>query len=196
VTVQVVDGRSARAQRTRSAVVEALLGLLEEGHTQPTAAEIAARAGVAERTLFQHFADRDALFMAVAARQTERLTEMWVDIPRDAPFSERLAAFVDLRARVYEVVTPVRRGALLMEAHSDVVAEGVSGFRALKRREAASVFKTELSALAPGEREAAKAALGAIASWSAWEELRRHQGLSVERSRAALSRAIEGLLGG
>lgn len=175
--------------------MEALIALLEEGNTQPTAAEIAARAGVAERTLFQHFADRDALFMAISERQTERLTDMWVDIPRDAPFAQRLDAFVDLRAQVYEFVSPVRRGALLMEAHSDVVSEGVSGFRRLKRREAASVFESELSALPDDKREATKAALGAATSWSSWEELRRHQGLSVERSRAALRRTIEGLLG-
>ena len=129
MTVQEVDGRTARAQRTRAAVVEALISLLEEGRLQPTAAEIAARAGVAERTLFQHFADRDALFAAVSERQAERLTEMWVEIPRDAPFAERLDAFVDLRARVYEFVTPVRRGALLMAPQSQVVAEGVAGFR-------------------------------------------------------------------
>ena len=57
------------------------------------------------------------------------------------------------------------------------------------------MFKAELSALPAAEREATRAALGAVTSWSAWEELRRHQGLSVERSRAALRRAIEGLLG-
>jgi hypothetical protein len=42
--VQEVDGRSARAQRTRDAVVEALVALLEEGDLQPTTSSIADKA--------------------------------------------------------------------------------------------------------------------------------------------------------
>jgi TetR/AcrR family transcriptional regulator, regulator of autoinduction and epiphytic fitness len=176
-------------------VVDALIGLLEEGHVQPTTAAIAARAGVAERTIFQHFPDRDALFLAVAGRQTERLTAMWEPIARTGPFEERLDAFVEQRARILEVVTPVRRGALLMEPFSEAVCEGLAGFRKLKRREAERVFELELDRLSGRERETVVAALGAAVSWSAWEELRRHQGLSVPRARAAMRRAVAALLG-
>jgi TetR/AcrR family transcriptional regulator, regulator of autoinduction and epiphytic fitness len=195
VTVQELDGRVARAQRTRQAVVDALIGLLEDGHVQPTTAAIAARAGVAERTIFQHFSDRDALFLAVGERQTERLTAMWEQLPRTGPLEERLDAFVDQRARILEAVTPVRRGALLMEPFSEAVSEGLSGFRKLKRKEAERVFATELDALPARERDAAVAALGAAVSWAAWESLRRHQGLSVERARAAMRRTVAALLG-
>ncbi len=176
-------------------MVEALIGLLEEGDVQPTTAVIAARAGVAERTIFQHFPDRDALFLAVDARQTERLTAMWEPVARTGRFEDRLDAFVEQRARILEVVTPVRRGALLMEPFSEAVSEGLAGFRKLKRREADRVFELELDALPVRERQTTVAALGAAVSWSSWEELRRHQGLSVERARAAMRRAVAALLG-
>jgi TetR/AcrR family transcriptional regulator, regulator of autoinduction and epiphytic fitness len=176
-------------------VVEALIALLEEGDVQPTTAAIAARAGVAERTIFQHFPDRDALFLAVGERQRERLTDMWEPLARTGPFEERLDAFVDQRARILEVVTPVRRGALLMEPFSDAVSEGLGGFRKLKRREAERVFELELERLPAAERATVAAALGAAVSWSAWEELRRHQGLSVQRARSAMRRAVAALLG-
>ncbi len=193
--VQEVDGRTARAKRTREAVVDALIGLLESGDLQPTAAAIAARAGVSERTLFQHFHDRDGLFMAVAARQTERISAVWERIPSDGPFEDRVGAFVAQRSQILELATPVRRGALLMEPFSETVAEGVSAFRKLKRDEAARIFRRELAALPSGERDTARAALAAAASWSVWEELRRHQGLSVNRAQAALGLAIRRLLG-
>lgn len=195
MTVQELDGRTARAQRTREAVVSALIGLLEDGDVQPTTAAIAARAAVAERTIFQHFPDRDALFLAVGARQTERITALWKEVPRTGPLAERLDAFVAQRAGVLELATPVRRGALLMEPFSEAVSEGVAGFRKLKRTDAERVFAAELNALPKGERETVVAALGAAASWSAWEELRRHQGLSVERARAAMRRGLAALLG-
>ena len=59
------DGRTARAERTREKVVDAVLELLDGGDVRPTAERIAKRAGVSERTVFQHFADREALFGAV-----------------------------------------------------------------------------------------------------------------------------------
>ena len=136
-------------------MVDALVGLLEDGDVQPTTAAIAARAGVAERTIFQHFPDRDALFLAVAARQTERLTAMWEPLARTGPFEERLDAFVEQRAQILEVVTPVRRGALLMEPFSEAVSNGLAGFRELKRREAERVFEPELDRLSGRERETA-----------------------------------------
>ena len=193
--MQELDGRTARASRTRQAVVDALICLMEEGDVQPTTAMIAARAGVSERTLFQHFPHRDALLLAVAGRQADRIRSQWEPVPADAPFEERLHAFVEQRARILELATPVRRGALLMEPFSEAVAEGLSGFRKLKRDEAARVFRSELNALPEADRAAARAALGMAASWSAWAELRRHQGLSVGRSRAALRRAVAGSLG-
>ena len=42
------DGRTVRAERTRQALVDALLSLLDEGQLQPTAERIAVRAGVSE----------------------------------------------------------------------------------------------------------------------------------------------------
>ena len=67
------DGRTVRAERTREALVGALLALLNEGRVRPTASEIAERAGVSERSVFQHFRDREALFEAVAREQYERV---------------------------------------------------------------------------------------------------------------------------
>jgi len=37
--------------------------------------------------------------------------------------------------------------------------------------------------------------LGAAASWSTWEHLRRHQGLGVDRSRRVLARMLASSLG-
>ena len=196
MSLQELDGRLARSQRTREAVVEAIIGLMAEGELQPTAAAIAARAGVAERTIFQHFPERDALFLAVAARQADRIRSEWEPVPRSGRLEDRIDAFVSQRARILELVSPVRRGALLMEPFSEPVSEGLSGFRRLKRQEATRVFARELERLPESERAATTAALGAIASWSAWEELRRHQGLTFGEARAALRRAVAALVGG
>ena len=103
------DGRTVRAERTRQALVDSLLGLLDEGHLTPTAAAIAARAGVSERSVFQHFPDREALLEAVAREQYDRVVPTLRPIDSTLPLPERIEQFVKQRARLYEQIGGVRR---------------------------------------------------------------------------------------
>lgn len=188
------DGRAARGARTRAAIVDALLGLLDEGELRPTADEIAARAAVSPRSVFQHFPDRETLFAAAAARQGERIAAVARPLPMGAPLAERVAALAAQRRRVHEVVTPVRRAALLHEPFSDVVAGGLRHLRALGRDELERTFAPELDRLPPAERVELLAALDAAAAWPAWESLRAHQGLSPARAEAVVRRTLGALL--
>jgi TetR/AcrR family transcriptional regulator of autoinduction and epiphytic fitness len=192
---QKIDGRTARARRTREAIVDAVLGLLDAGDLRPSVEDIAARAGVSPRSIFQHFGDRETLLRAVGMRQTERVSQIVEHLPDTGPFDERLAAFVEQRARVLEFITPVRRSALLNEPFSEGIHAGLQAFRAFKRAEAERVFAPELDGLPAAEREDVVRALGAATDWNTWEALRAHQGLSVADARAVMRRTIGALLG-
>jgi TetR/AcrR family transcriptional regulator, regulator of autoinduction and epiphytic fitness len=191
---QKIDGRTARARRTREAIVDAVLGLLDAGDLRPSVEDIAARAGVSPRSIFQHFGDRETLLRAVGMRQTERVSQIVEHLPDTGPFDERLEAFVEQRARVLEFITPVRRSALLNEPFSEGSHAGLQAFRALKRAEAERVFAPELDACPAAEREEVVRALGAVTDWNTWEALRAHQGLSVADARAVMRRTIGALL--
>src|SRR4051794_23069252 len=117
-----VDGRSARADRTRDAIVGAMLELYEDGDVKPSAERIASRAGVSERTVFQHFHDRESLFAAVAERQFERIDRLGDPVAPNLPLPERIDHFLRVRVRQLEAITPVRRAALLVEPFSGSVA--------------------------------------------------------------------------
>ena len=67
------DGRVLRGERNRSAIVEALLALLEEGGAKPSAKEIAERAGVSLRSVFQHFDDMEALYAECVRQQYAKI---------------------------------------------------------------------------------------------------------------------------
>jgi TetR/AcrR family transcriptional regulator, regulator of autoinduction and epiphytic fitness len=191
---QKIDGRTARARRTREAIVDAVLGLLDAGDLRPSVEDIAARAGVSPRSIFQHFGDRETLLRAVGMRQTERVSQIVEHLPDTGPFDERLEAFVEQRARVLEFITPVRRSALLNEPFSEGSHAGLQAFRAFKRAEAERVFAPELDGLPAAEREEVVRALGAATDWNTWEALRAHQGLSVADARAVMRRTIGALL--
>ena len=55
------DGRHARRDRNRLAVVDAMLELYVEGNLDPSSDEIAERAGLSPRSLFRYFEDLDDL---------------------------------------------------------------------------------------------------------------------------------------
>ena len=119
--------------------------LPEEGNPQSTVEEIAARASVAPRTVFQHYADREALFAAVSAQREARLQALMGTIDPEAPLAERIAEVVAQRARVFEWIAAVRRGALLMEPFSESVHASLESFRAAKRAELMRVFACEIA---------------------------------------------------
>jgi TetR/AcrR family transcriptional regulator of autoinduction and epiphytic fitness len=189
------DGRTVRAERTRHALVESLLGLLDEGHVKPTASEIAERAGVSERSVFQHFPDREALFEAVAREQYDRVMPTLRPIDSSLPLPERIDQFTEQRTRLYEMVGGVRRAGLLIEHESSSVAGWLTAARKAKAAEVERVFRRELDAIPADEREPLRAALIALCAWGSWESWRTHQGLSVARSRAAMRAGLDRLLG-
>ena len=190
-----IDGRSARSARTRDAVVEAFLALIDGGNLRPTAREVSERANVSLRSVFQHFADLETLFAVAADLQVERLAALARRIPADLPFEERLAAFTDARAKLLEAITPVRRAALLQEPFSPELASRLAWARDTNRAELRALFAGEIASRPEGERAALLAALDVATNWYAWETLRRHNGLSEEDARAVLRLSIAALLG-
>ncbi len=188
------DGRTARRERTRTAIADAMLALFEEGVLRPTAPRVAERAGVSLRSVFQHFQDMEAVYAAVADRQIERVlaTARW--ITRDGPVAERIHAFVAERARIHEAVAPVRRAALLMEPFSSEIAARLRWVRQRGHAEAAKVFKIELDRRPVAERRELLEALTAAAGWSTWESLRIHQGLSQGQAQKVMRLMVTSLV--
>ena len=149
---------------------------------------------MSERSLFQHFADREALYQAVAVQQYERIAPSLEPIDVSLPLPERIDAFVAQRSRLLEEVTPVRRAALLLEPSSEVVAGWLQATRRQKARAVERVFRPELEQIEQPERGLVLGALVAASAWTSWESLRAHQRLSAERSRGAMHAALTALL--
>jgi TetR/AcrR family transcriptional regulator, regulator of autoinduction and epiphytic fitness len=189
------DGRTVRAERTRQALVDALFALLDEGELRPTAERIAERAGVSERSVFQHFPDRETLFEAVARQQYERVFSGLEPVDSSRPLPERLDAFVAQRARLLEESSALRQAAILLEHDSEVVAGWLESWRRAAATEVERVFRRELEGLERGERAVLLGALVSAASGPVWEGYRLHQRMSAERARAAMRLTLAALLG-
>jgi AcrR family transcriptional regulator len=113
-----VDGRVARSERTRKAIAEALLELLEEGVLRPRAQEIAKRADVAVRTVFQHFDDMEGLYAEILRRQSERIAPFLAPLDPHRSTADKVRTLVEMRDNMYAIAAPLRRGMIRVEADS------------------------------------------------------------------------------
>jgi AcrR family transcriptional regulator len=172
------DGRTARSRRTRTAVVDALLALQEEGHVAPTAQDVAGRAGVALRTVFGHFSDMETLWAEAGQRELARLESLADVIPADLPLVERIARFAASRARVLERLLPVMRAARLREPTSPALLANRVLFIAAGDQEVREVFRDELDAMDDADARRLLDVVYATAAGPAWEVLRHDRGLS------------------
>lgn len=188
-----VDGRAARSARTRDAVVDAFLELLDEGDLRPTARRVAGRAGVSLRSVYVRFADLGALQLAAARRQFERLSVLIKPLPLQAPLDERLDALVEQRCRILEAVAPVRRAAELQEPFSPEVAEALTWARGIARDQLARVFAPELTARRGAASTRLLDALEVATGTTTWEVLRRHRKLSPAAARRVVADMVAAL---
>jgi AcrR family transcriptional regulator len=188
--VDELDGRVARRQRNRDAVVDAIMVLIESGDLDPNLARVAEVAGVSERSIFRHFETRDALIAAVVDRQLERVLSLVRDVPSDGPLDARVHALVAERARMYEAITPMRRVALRVAERSELVAEKLREAQRWNRAELERVFAAELDPRATAERREVVATGAMVAGWEAWDVLRTREGCSVTRAVAIVERLL------
>ena len=58
----VPDGRRLRSERSKQAIIDAMMDMISEGNLMPTARQVSERAGVGIRSVFRHFEDMENLF--------------------------------------------------------------------------------------------------------------------------------------
>jgi AcrR family transcriptional regulator len=186
---QRIDGRTARSERTRNAIVEAHLALILDGDLRPTADRIAKQAGVSLRALWSHFADMEALFAASGERILERRDEEHQPVPTDLPLPARIDAYCHQRARALEQIAPAAKASALKEPFSPALQS--------YRRSHVDRVRTELQILFSREingDETLLTALTATSTWPTWGTLRDAMGLDPEAARLVLMRTITALL--
>jgi AcrR family transcriptional regulator len=187
------DGRVARGQRTRRSVAEALMQLLREGESDPTAKAVARRAGVSLRLVFHHFADMDGLYQFVGALQLRR---QWADMPQLSPklsLSTRIERTVAHRAALFEETSEVRRALVCRAPTCRGVGQALAASDDLFREDLKATFAPELAGVPATSRAEYLGALDTGTSWEVWERLRATSGVAARDARRVMSLILEAL---
>lgn len=189
------DGRSARRDRNRTAVLDAVLELYAEGKLVPGAPEVAERSGVSLRSLYRYFDDADELVRAAIARHLERLAPLEV-IPAigQGPLEDRIESMVRHRLALYAAAAPVFRVSRARAAVAPLLAEQLERRRRQLRGQVEEQFEPELASMAGADRRAVTAAVDALLQFDGLELLCHDQGLSSAVVGDVLRRALHRLL--
>jgi AcrR family transcriptional regulator len=189
-----LDGRVRRSERSRQAIVMALLDLVGRGVLQPTARQVADEAGVGIRSVFRHFSEMESLYAAMDAQLEQATAHLLKGGRRAGAMTERVRALVRQRTILFERIAPYKRSANIQRWRSAFL-QG----RPLRLHRA---LHADLLTWLPEVRDAPKDLIEAIdhtVSFESWDRLRGDRGLSqrlasavTERTALALLRGVKG----
>jgi AcrR family transcriptional regulator len=192
-----MDGRASRTQRSRAAICDACLDLIQEGVLQPSADQIAERSGLSRRSVFNHFKDLGELYDAVLLAGLQRYEPFHVEVGTDAAIGQRLELWMTARARFLEATSPFTQALMAQALHPPTGRQALRTSQealALQQRDLERVFADEIARMPEAERAEIVEAIATASCPLAWEHLRHNRSLSVARARAVMLRSVTALL--
>ena len=188
---KITDGRTARRNRNRDAVLDAMIALTTETGEEPAIEAVAERAGVSYRSVYRYFDDRTELLLAAIGRL---MGEVWpiFDIEHlgEGTFDERLERLIRARIGAYRRLAPLTRLAMRRSVSEPVVTIQFDNVREFLREQIRTQFATELSAVPDAERVVAVRAIDVMFQFEALEFLARFEGLDDDTIAEVLRRQV------
>lgn len=194
------DGRTARRDRNRQAVLDAVLELFSEGDLSPAPEAVAQRSGVSLRSVYRFVSDSDDLVRAAIDRHLERVGPLFVFEPiGEGTFEERIGTLVDARLRLHQAIAPAARSAVARTRMrptpaSEIIRQSLHARRGMLRLQLARHFEAELVRFGD-EADAVLAAADALTQIETIDWFVVDGGYSAEQARTALLTGLRRLLG-
>ena len=185
------DGRIRRGERSREAIVEALIGLIGSGILQPTAQQLAERAGVGIRSVFRHFTEMDKLYAAMGNRLAADATRILASGRREGGIRGRGGALVRQRNALFERIAPFKRSGNLQRWRSAFLQERHLRMQRLLR---ADLLRWLPELDATGTPPDLLEAVDLAVSFEAWDRLRGDRQLHPRVAAAAMERTVLALV--
>jgi AcrR family transcriptional regulator len=160
------DGRTARRDRNKNAVLDAVIELFSEGNLSPSVHDVARRSGVSLRSVYRYFEDVEDLVAAAIARHHEQFRDLF-DIP-DAgrgTTHERIHHFCRRRMKLFTAVRPAHLAAAIRMGEHPQLAARVAERKEQLRRQTATMFAAELEELEPERANVVHAMLDSLSQF-------------------------------
>jgi AcrR family transcriptional regulator len=187
-----MNGKQRQRVRTRNAILDALADVIaESGGLEFSIQQVADRAGVTHRTVYNHFPTREALRDGLEERVEELLAATGRPRPdAGTPSLASLAPMVGDTYALFESCAPAVRASVILTLASRGPA------RMAKRRNDTfrKIVRQGLPVNAPVPAAEATAAVRMFLSSIGWHVLTEHLGLSPAKAAATAKWATQALL--
>ncbi|MEE2031788.1 TetR/AcrR family transcriptional regulator [Rhodococcus chondri] len=189
-----IDGRSARAERTRQAVIEAHIGLIRAGELKPTGVQIASRAGVSLRSLWGHFGDLETLFAATGAELMRRHDDAAELVDPALPLDERIDVYCRLRAEALEFIAPFARSSEIRAPFSRELQRHRMRYFERAARDVQNLFAAEFDGVDDVVCSQIVQSMAIATTWPMWVSLRDVLRLPVPDAVEVMKRTMSALV--
>jgi len=188
------DGRRLRSERTKRAIMEAYIELLREKPEIPTAAQIADRAGISTRSVFERFVDLKGLSLATVDYAFTMGETQAVARHVDGDRPTRVRSHVETRAHTCERWLPVWRVVIANQGRLEQLRDRVHFIRQVIVNRMELMYRPELESLSAEERRDLLIALEALIDFESWGRMREGHGLSFDDASSVWIRLIDRML--
>lgn len=145
-----VDGRTARRERSRVAIIDAAFALILDGKIPLSPDDIAERADVSVSSVYRNFDGLGDIQHQAVGRFQERFGHLLVDHPDStAPRADRVDHFVRTRVELYRVAGPMIRLARQRSLDHAAFADSIALQRSRLADQTLECFRPELTGSTP-----------------------------------------------
>jgi TetR/AcrR family transcriptional regulator of autoinduction and epiphytic fitness len=195
ISAPVTDGRRARGDRTKDALANAAIELIEAGNPTPSSRQVAVRAGYAVRTVFYHFAGVEDLLHRAVELQMARYGPLVAFVPPSGPTLFRVQVTCHQRREFFEAIGPVLRVARARASLAGKVDDLLDQQRVRLRRQLTMTLRPEI--LARGTfAQVTLEALEVATGWPNWSALRFDSGHSADAAEKIVVYTVSHMLEG
>lgn len=177
------DARSARAARTQTAIADAMISLIREGVTSPTAADVARRANTGVRTVFAHFGKMERLYTEIIRRIEPQVASLITSLDHRLDLADRTNGLVAQHFAINELIAPLRR-AMRVNEHarsSPAIRDASRRLDYVLSRHVSETFAAELHNRP--DRYGALERIAVHLSFDVWDHFVRVQQLPITRAQ-------------
>jgi AcrR family transcriptional regulator len=186
MSLQVVDGRTIRREKSRQRIIDAILQLVNDGKDEPTAESVAKLAGVTVRTVFRHFDDMEALHREIVADLQVQTDALRVAYDPSRDWREQFDELILRRTGIFEKYMPQILWAQALRLRSPAIEEDVQVYFKRMRESLKVRLPKEFVANAD-----AFSSIEVVLGWEVWNRLRRDQKLSVKEATRIIQNLVE-----
>ena len=191
IPASAVDGRSLRRERNRQDIVDALLGLIENGETEISAALIASKAGLSERSIFRYFDDVNDLYRSVCDLAFSKEIEYaLIDDAGVGSLDTKIENFVNQRVRIYTMNEKIAPAARSFAFKNPIIKNQLVVGRKLLRTQIMKHFAEELSVFDKQQQQVAVAIIDSLTTFEYYDMMRSDQKMSVQAIKSVLAESI------